>query len=57
MFTYEDLVDFVEKNGYQNMSFHKVIELYNREMNEAYESMQADEYLATIESHEIIWYG
>ncbi len=57
MFTYEDLVDFVERNGYQNMSFHKVIELYNREMNEAYESMQADEYLATIESHEIIWYG
>lgn len=56
MFTYEDLLAFVERNDYQNKSFSKVIELYKKEMQEYYDGMQADSYLASLEAHELIMY-
>lgn len=54
MTDYETLLTFVELNDYQNKPFHEVIELYDKEIKDYYESMRADDYLSSIEAHEII---
>ena len=55
---YENLLIFVEQNDLQRKPFNEVINLYNKELKDCYDDMQADEYLASIESHEVcnIWY-
>lgn len=55
MFTYEDLIEFVEKNDYQKKPFNKVIELYKQEMTEYYDSMDEDTYISS-EVHEMSQY-
>lgn len=52
MFTYEDLLTFVENNDYQNKKFSEVITLYEKEATEYFNSMQADDYLSSMEAHE-----
>ena len=52
----EALFSFTEKFDKVKLSA-ATLRVTEEEIKEAYESMQADEYLATIESHEIIWYG
>lgn len=44
VFTYEHLLEFVEKNGYQYKSFKKVIELYEKEVQEMYEDMSEEHW-------------
>ncbi len=45
MFTYEDLLSFVERNDYQNKKFDDVITLYKKEAQEYLECM-TDKYFS-----------
>lgn len=45
MFTYEDLLSFVERNDYQNKKFDDVIRLYKEEAQEYFECM-TDNYFS-----------
>ena len=45
MFTYEDLLSFVERNDYQNKKFNDVIMLYKKEAQEYFECM-TDSYFS-----------
>lgn len=56
MFTYEDLIEFVDRNDYHNKPFKEVIALYKEELEDCYNSMIADDYLASVEEHELIMY-
>lgn len=47
IYTYDDLIAFVESNDLQNKSFTKVIELYNEHIQE-----QTEEFEVHIE-----WFG
>lgn len=45
MFTYEDLLSFVERNDYQNKKFNDVITLYKKEALEYFDCM-TDNYFS-----------
>ena len=47
MFTLEDLLRFVELHQLQSLPFSEVICKYEKEMDEIWKDMQADQYLMT----------
>lgn len=53
LYTYEDLMSFVERNHYEDRPFYEVIQLYNEEAKEYFDCMQPDEYRPMIHSIEI----